>query len=177
MAKTSWQLDTAHSSIDFSIKHMMFATVRGSFHQFSGRIVADPEDLTTAEIEFTVEVASIDTRNADRDAHLKGADFFDVEHYPQIKFQATRITRAGSVQYDVTGDLTIRGITRPVTFRANFDGQGKDPWGNLRAGFSAEGSINRKDFGLTWNAPLETGGVLVGEDVKISIQIEATQAV
>jgi polyisoprenoid-binding protein YceI len=175
MAKTKWAVDTTHSSIDFSIRHMMIAKVKGTFKQFEASIEADPHDLTTADISFSVDAASIDTRNDDRDAHLRSADFFDVENHPKLTFKATKIVKTGDGEYDVTGDLTIRGVTRSETFRVTFEGSGKDPWGNHKAGFSAEGTIKRSDYGLTWNAALETGGVLVGDDVKIHIEIEAVE--
>jgi polyisoprenoid-binding protein YceI len=175
MAKTRWNVDAAHSSLDFSVRHMMVSRVKGTFHSFEASVEADPEDLTTADIFFSVDVASIDTRNEDRDKHLKSADFFDVENYPKMTFKSTNIVKTGEREYDVTGDLTIRGVTRPVTFSVTYEGQGKNPWGAQVAGFSGEGKINRNDFGLTWNSPLETGGVLVGEEVKISIEIEATK--
>ncbi|CAG5076442.1 YceI family protein [Thermobacillus xylanilyticus] len=175
MAKTKWAVDTMHSSIDFSIRHMMIAKVKGSFNQFEASIEADPNDLTTADIAFSVDVASVDTRNADRDAHLRSADFFDVENHPKMTFRATKIERTGDGEYEVTGDLTIRGVTRSETFKVTFEGAGKDPWGNYKAGFSAEGTIKRSDYGLTWNAALETGGVLVGDEVKIHLEIEAAE--
>jgi polyisoprenoid-binding protein YceI len=175
MAKTKWAVDTMHSSIDFSIRHMMIAKVKGSFNQFEASIEADPKDLTTADIAFSVDVASVDTRNADRDAHLRSADFFDVENHPKMTFRATKIERTGDGEYEVTGDLTIRGVTRSETFKVTFEGAGKDPWGNYKAGFSAEGTIKRSDYGLTWNAALETGGVLVGDEVKIHLEIEAAE--
>ena len=173
MAKTKWAIDPTHSSVDFSIRHMMIAKVKGSFNQFEASIEADPEDLTTADISFSVDAASIDTRNDDRDNHLRSADFFDVENHPKMTFKATKIVKTGDGEYDVTGDLTIRGVTRSETFKVTFEGSGKDPWGNHKAGFSAEGTIKRSDYGLTWNAALETGGVLVGDDVKIHIEVEA----
>jgi polyisoprenoid-binding protein YceI len=176
MAKEKWVLDAVHSSVDFSVRHMMIATVRGTFHKFDANIVADPEDLTTAEIEFTVDVTSVDTRNEDRDNHLRSADFFDAEHHPKMIFKATRIVKKGDGEYDVTGDLTIRGVTRPVTFQVTYGGRGKDPWGNERVGFTAQGELNRKDFGLTWNAALETGGVLVSDEVKVSLDLQAIKA-
>ncbi|REK52052.1 MAG: hypothetical protein C6W55_17650 [Thermobacillus sp.] len=175
MAKTKWAVDTTHSSIDFSIRHMMIAKVKGSFNQFEASIEADPNDLTTADIAFSVDVASIDTRNDDRDAHLRSADFFDAENHPKMTFKATKIVKTGDGEYEVTGDLTIRGVTRSETFRVTFEGAGKDPWGNHKAGFSAEGTIKRSDYGLTWNAALETGGVLVGDEVKIHLEIEAVE--
>ncbi len=176
MSKVNWAVDAAHSSIDFSVRHMMISTVKGSFHQFDAIIEADPTDLTTANIVFNVDLASIDTRNSDRDAHLRSADFFDAENNPKLTYKSTKITKTGDGEYDLTGDLTIHGVTRPQTFQVIFEGQGKDPWGNERVGFSAEGKLNRSDFGLSWNAALETGGVLVGDQVKISVQLEATKA-
>lgn len=175
MAKSSWAVDAAHSSIDFSVKHMMVSTVRGTFHDFEAKIEADPADLTTADIEFSIDVASLDTRNQDRETHLKSADFFDAENHPKMTFTATKIVKQGDDEYDITGDLTVRGTTRSETFHATFEGQGKNPWGQEVAGFSAEGKINRQDYGLTWNAALETGGVLVADQVKIHIQVEATK--
>jgi polyisoprenoid-binding protein YceI len=176
MVKTNWALDAAHSSVDFSVRHMMIANVKGSFHNFSATVEADPADLTTANIEFTIETSSVDTRNKDRDGHLVSADFFDVENYPTMTFRATNIEKTDEGEYNVTGDLTLRGVTKQVTFVVTYEGQGKDPWGNEKVGFSAEGSINRADYGLVWNAALETGGVLVGDKVKINLQIQAAKA-
>ena len=175
MTLTKWTVDPTHSSIDFAVKHMMFATVKGSFKAFEATIEADPADLTTAAIAFTVDLASVDTRNDDRDNHLRSGDFFDVENYPNMTFKATDIVKTGEGKYDVTGDLTIHGVTRTETFSVEFTGQGKNPWGAEVAGFSGEGKIKRSDYGLTWNAALETGGVLVGDEVKINIEIEATK--
>ncbi|MCQ6561472.1 YceI family protein [Paenibacillus mendelii] len=177
MALSQWSVDPTHSSIDFSVKHMMIAKVKGTFHTFEAQIEADPEDLTSASIRFSIDLSSIDTRNADRDAHLRSADFFDVEANPKMTFEATRITKSGDGEYEVTGDFTLHGITRPEKFAVSFEGAGKDPWGNAKAGFSAVGSLKRSDYGLTYNAVLETGGVLIGDEVKISIEIEALQQV
>lgn len=176
MTKTKWAVDTAHSAVDFSIKHMMIAKTSGTFHKFDAEIVADPTDLTTADIFFTVDVASIDTRNTDRDNHLRSADFFDVEQFPTITFKSLSAERKDEDEYHVTGELSLHGVTKVETFAVTFEGQGKDPWGNEKVGFSAEGTINRSDYGLTWNAALETGGVLVGDKVKFSISIEAAKA-
>jgi polyisoprenoid-binding protein YceI len=175
MAKTKWVLDPVHSSVDFTIRHMMISKVKGTFHKFEADITADPADLTTADIEFRVDLASIDTRNSDRDGHLRSADFFDVEHHPQMVFKATKIVKKDDGEYEVTGDLTIRGVTRSETFTVSFEGLSKSPWGSEVAGFSAQGSIKRSDYGLTYNAALETGGVLIGDEVKVSIEIEATK--
>lgn len=176
MAKAKWVVDTVHSSIDFSVKHMMISTVKGTFHNFDASIEADPTDLTTADIEFNVDVASIDTRNSDRDNHLRAADFFDAEQYPKMTFKSTNIVKKSENEYDVTGDLTIRGTTHPETFSVTFEGQSKDPMsGSEKAGFSGEGKIKRSDYGLEWNVALETGGVLVGDEIKISLEIEAAK--
>ncbi|ALS24675.1 MULTISPECIES: YceI family protein [Paenibacillus] len=175
MAKTKWIVDPTHSSIDFTIRHMMIAKVKGTFHTFEANIEADPTDLTTADVQFSIDLSSIDTRNDDRDAHLRTADFFDIEKYPKLTFQSTQITKTGDGEYNVTGNLNLHGVTRPETFSVTFEGQGKDPWGNEKAGFSGQGSLKRSDYGLTWNAALETGGVLVGDEVKVSIEIEASK--
>ncbi len=175
MAKTKWAVDASHSSVDFSIRHMMIAKVKGTFHTFEAQIEADPADLTTADITVEVDLSSIDTRNADRDAHLRSADFFDVENNPKMTFKSTQIVKTGDGEYEVTGDLTLHGVTRTETFEVSFEGAGKDPWGNEKAGFSATGSIKRSDYGLTYNAALETGGVLIGDEVKVSIEIEAAK--
>jgi polyisoprenoid-binding protein YceI len=176
MTKTKWAIDTDHSSVDFSIRHMMIANVKGTFHNFSAVVEADVTDLTNATIDFKVELSSIDTRNKDRDAHLVSADFFDAEKFPEMTFRSTDIKKNGEGEYNVIGELTIHGITKPETFMVTFEGQGKDPWGNEKVGFSAQGTINRADYGLTWNSALETGGVLVGDKVKVSLQIEASKA-
>ncbi|WP_053367512.1 YceI family protein [Bacillus sp. FJAT-27245] len=176
MAKTKWAIDPVHSGVDFSVRHMMIANVKGSFQTFDASIEADPNDLTNADISFTIDAASIDTRNEDRDNHLRSADFFDVENSPKITFISTNIVKTDEGEYDVTGDLTIRGVTRPETFAVVYEGSGKDPWGNEKVGFSGSGSINRSDYGLTWNAALETGGVLVGDKIKITFEIQASKA-
>ncbi|WP_316571630.1 YceI family protein [Neobacillus sp. YIM B06451] len=176
MAKTKWAIDPAHSSVDFSVRHMMIANVKGTFQAFDASVEADPADLTTADISFAIDTASINTRNEDRDNHLRSADFFDVENNPKITFTSTNIVKTDEGEYDVTGDLTIRGVTRPETFAVVFEGSGKDPWGNEKVGFSGSGSINRADYGLTWNAALETGGVLVGDKIKVTFEIQASRA-
>lgn len=176
MAKVNWNLDTAHSEVGFSVKHMMISKAKGTFDNFDAKIVADAEDLTDAEIELNIDVESINTRNKDRDDHLRSADFFDAENHPKITFVATDIKKSGN-NYEVTGDLTLKGTTKPVTLDVVFEGQSKDPMsGSIVAGFSGSTSINRKEFGLTWNASLETGGVLVGEEVKINFELELQKA-
>ncbi|WP_400163627.1 YceI family protein [Brevibacillus sp. TJ4] len=176
MAKSNWAVDASHSSVDFSIRHMMIAKVKGTFHAFEAQISADPSDLTTAEVTFKVDLSSIDTRNEDRDNHLRSADFFDVEKYPNMTFTSTSFAKTGEGEYTVTGDLTLHGVTRPETFTVVYEGSGKDPWGNEKVGFSAQGTIKRSDYGLTYNAALETGGVLIGDEIKVTLEIEAMKA-
>lgn len=175
MTKVKWAVDASHSVVEFSVKHMMIAKVKGSFHSFEAQIEADPNDLTTADIQFQVDLSSIDTRNSDRDAHLKTADFFDIENNPKLVFQSTQITKTGDGEYKVAGNLSLHGVTRSETFSVSFEGAGKDPWGNEKVGFSGQGSLKRSDYGLTYNAVLETGGLLIGDEVKISIDIEASK--
>ena len=172
-----WNFDPTHSLLEFSVRHMMIARVKGRFGSFKGQIVGDPANLDQGgKVEVTVDVASIDTRTEDRDNHLRSADFFDVERFPEMRFASREIKKNGEGRYTVEGDLTIRDVTRPVKLDVTYEGSGKDPWGGERVAFSATGRINRKDFGLTWNAPLETGGVLVGEEVDLAIEVEAVKA-
>jgi len=166
-----WQLDTAHSSVTFSVRHMMVAKVRGRFTSFQAEIVS-AEDPARSSVTATVDMASVDTNDAGRDEHLRNNDFFDVAHHPTMSFVSTGIEDAGD-GYLLRGDLTIKGVTRPVTFDLEVGGVGQDPWGNTKAGFTAEATINRKDFGMEYNAALETGGVLVGDKVSIVLDIEA----
>jgi len=173
MAKSQWTVDSTHSSIDFSVKHMMIAKVKGTFHAFEANISADAHDLTSADIQLTIDLDSVDTRNKDRDAHLRNNDFFDIEKFPKLVFTATAITKTDDGEYSVVGDVSLHGVTRSEKFAVSFEGAGKDPWGNDKVGFSATGSLKRSDYGLTYNAALETGGVLIGDEVKISIDIEA----
>ncbi|MBH5319786.1 YceI family protein [Paenibacillus sp. GSMTC-2017] len=175
MAKTIWAVDASHSAIDFSVRHMMISKVKGTFHTFEANVEADVNDLTSANISFSIDINSVDTRNADRDAHLKGADFFDTEKYPTLTFNAATIVKTGEGEYEVSGEVSLHGVTRTETFEVTYEGSGKDPWGNARAGFSAKSTLKRSDYGLTYNAALETGGVLIGDDVKISLEIEAVQ--
>lgn len=176
MAKVNWNVDAAHSSLEFVVKHMMISKAKGVFNEFDAVIEADPDNLEDATIEFTIDVNSVDTRKKDRDDHLRSADFFDIENHPKMVFVATDIKKKSDSTYDVTGDFTIRGTKKPVTFDVEYEGSGKDPWGNEVAGFSGSTKISRKEFGLTWNAALETGGVMVGDEVKINIEIEAIKA-
>mgnify|MGYP002777349770 CR=1 FL=1 len=162
MAK--WNLDPSHSEVQFKVKHLMITTVTGSFKKIEGTIEADDAQFKNAKVTFKADVSSIDTGDAQRDGHLKSADFFESEKFPEIKFESTSYN---AIDSKITGNLTIKDITKQVTLDVDFGGSNKDPWGNEKAGFSVSGKINRTDFGLTWNAALETGGVLVSEEVKI----------
>jgi polyisoprenoid-binding protein YceI len=173
MTTNSWNLDTVHSGINFSVRHMMVSKVRGRFAKFSGSVTLDEGDLTRSAVEATIDVSSIDTGTAQRDVHLRSADFFDVERFPEIRFRSTGIEKLGGDSYRLTGDLTIRDVTRPITLQAEYGGRGKDPWGNERVGFTATGSLDRKDFGIKTNQVLETGGVLVGDRVDIELEVQA----
>lgn len=170
----TWVIDQSHSLVEFAVKHMMFTTVKGRFAQLEGTIVEHRADHSLSSVSVTIPAASIDTRDEKRDAHLRSADFFDVEKYPSITFKSTGVTAKGGDEFEVRGDLTIKDVTRSVVLRASRTGEGKNPWGQTVAGFNAETKINRKDFGLTWNVALETGGVLVGEDIRVSLEIEAS---
>lgn len=168
----NFTVDTAHSSIQFEVKHMMVSKVKGQFDSYTATVTAGSlDDLTTATFQFSFDVASINTKNTDRDDHLRSVDFFDVEQHPTIEFTSTSITRSGD-DYKVTGDLTIKGITNEVTFELEYNGKGTNPWGVEVYGFEGEAKINRENFGLTWNQALETGGVLVGKDIKIKVELE-----
>lgn len=174
MAK--WQIDQAHSTIGFEVKHMMVSKVKGQFTNYSADVEVDNlEDLTSAQIEITIDTTSITTNNEDRDNHLKSAEFFDIEQFPDIKFNSTNVTKDGD-DYKVSGDLTIKDVTKPVVFDVEYGGKGTNPWGVEVYGFEAETKIDREEFGLTWNAALETGGVLVGKDIKIKVELELNPA-
>ena len=168
---TTWAIDNSHTLVEFSVRHLMISTVKGRFGEVSGKVVADDANPAGAQIEATINVASIDTREAQRDAHLRSADFFDAENFPTLTFRSTRIEKAGDGM-KVTGDLTIRGTSREVVLDVTSEGRVKDPWGGERAGYSATTKIRRSDFGLTWNMALETGGVVVGDDIKIALEVE-----
>jgi polyisoprenoid-binding protein YceI len=172
---TTWVIDKAHSEIEFAVKHMMFTTVKGQFTEFSGTIVEDAADATRSSVDVTIDVASISTRDAKRDEHLRSSDFFLAETHPTITFKSTSVVARGTDHLSVTGDLTVKGNTRSVTLDVNKTGSGTNPWGQQVAGFTGTTQISRKDFGLEWNVALETGGVLVGETVKISLEVEATK--
>ncbi len=169
----TYQLDPTHSRLGFVARHAMVTKVRGSFNEFSGSGHLDPDDLVGSRFEVTVDVASVDTRNADRDGHLRSNDFFDLEQYPEITFVTTGIDQVDTSTYAVTGDLTIKGTTKSVTFDLVHEGAAVDPYGNFRVGFEGSTIINRKDFGVAFNAPLEAGGVLVGEKVTLELEVSA----
>jgi len=171
-ATSTWVIDPAHSSIEFAVKHMVITTVRGTFAKFEADLAIDEADLARSKATFRIDAASIDTRQPDRDNHLRSADFFDVANHPTITFVTTAIERTGNNTYRITGDLTIRGTTRPVTFEAEVHGPARNPFGKTVVAVSVSGKINRKDFGLTWNAPLEAGGWLVGDEVRINADFE-----
>jgi polyisoprenoid-binding protein YceI len=173
----TWKIDPAHSHAEFKVKHMMISNVKGSFSGLSGSLIEDTADPTRSQVEATIDISSISTGDEQRDAHLKSADFFHHEQHPAMTFKSTKIEKKGDEEYAVTGDLTLHGITKPVTFAVEGpSAPGKDPWGNTRIGLSATTKINRKDFGLSWNAPLETGGILVGEDVQIALEVQFIKA-
>jgi len=172
----SWLLDNVHTHVSFSVKHMMVTTVRGQFKSYRGTIGIDAKDFTRSRFEGEIDVASIDTGNADRDNHLRTNDFFDVANHPKITFKSTKIEAKGEGQFVVHGDITIRGVTKPVALDVEFHGTSKNPYGKTVAGIGVVGTINRKDFGVNFNALLETGGVAVGEKVKLELDIEATLA-
>src|ERR1700674_4606662 len=174
---TTWNIDPAHSVAEFKVKHMMISNVKGHFAKVTGRLTLDESDLTKSKVETEIEAASIETRDAQRDAHLKSADFLDVEKLPKLSFNSTRISLVRDGELTVEGDLTIHGVTRKVVFTVEGPTPPtKDPWGNTRVGVSATTKINRKDYGLTWNVALETGGILVGDDVTISLEAEFVKA-
>ena len=176
-AVTTWNIDPAHSAAEFKVKHMMISNVKGKFSGLSGALSLDEADVTRSSVNASIPVATINTGDAQRDGHLKSADFFDAEKFPALAFTSTAVKRAGDDELAVTGNLTMHGVTKTVTFAVEGPSPAaKDPWGNLRVGLSATAKINRKDFGLTWNSALETGGVLVGEEVTISLDVEFIKA-
>jgi polyisoprenoid-binding protein YceI len=173
MATTNWTIDPTHSEVQFKIKHLMITTVTGSFNIFSATVQTEGEDFSKAKINFSADIDSIDTGNTDRDAHLKSADFFDAAKYPQLKFTATKyenVDNDGS--YEMYGDLELHGVTKNIKLDVEFGGVVKDPYGNTKAGFTINGKINRKDFGLEWSAVTEAGGIVVSDDVRIACEIQ-----
>ena len=174
--KTTWKLDPSHSTVEFSAKHLMITTVKGRITDVAGTIYIDETNPQNSSVEATLKAASLDTRTDQRDQHLRSADFLDVEKFPEIRFRSTRI-QGDKDSFKLTGDLTIRDVTKPITLDVEFEGETRDPWGGERVGFSANGKIDRREFGLTWNQALEAGGVVVGNDVKISLEAQAVKAV
>jgi polyisoprenoid-binding protein YceI len=176
-SQTTWNLDPAHSAAEFKVKHMMISNIKGSFRALSGVLNLDEADVTGSSVEAFLPVATLSTGDEQRDGHLKSADFFDAEKFPTITFKSNEVKRTGEGEYAVTGDLTLRGVTKPVTFAVEGpSAPGKDPWGNLRIGLTATTRINRKDFGLTWNSALEAGGVLVGDEVGLTLDVQFIKA-
>lgn len=174
-AATTWRIDPAHTHVEFAVKHMMIATVKGRFAEVSGTVKLSGDDQRPLSAEIEIEAASLDTREPDRDTHLRSADFLEVETFPKITFRSTEVEAVDDTHLRLTGDLTIHGITREVTLDGTDEGRGKDPWGGERAGFSAVTKVDRRDFDLTWNQALETGGILVGNEVRISLEVEAVK--
>ena len=174
---STWNIDPVHTTAEFKVRHMMITNVKGQFAGVTGVLTLDEQDVTKSHVDTSIDAASINTREADRDTHLKSADFLDVEKFPTLTFSSSRITRTGEDELEVEGDLTIHGVTRKVVFEVEGPTpSGKDPWGNTRIGWTATTKINRKDFGLNWNAVLETGGILVGDDVTLTLDVEAVKA-
>lgn len=172
-----YQLDPSHSTASFSIKHMMIARVHGGFEKLKGTLAFDPQNLVTARLDVAIDANSINTRDEQRDAHLKSADFFDVEKYPELTFKSTRMEGKDG-EYRILGDLTIHGVTQPVTLEIEgLNEEVKDPWGNIKIGASGKTKIKRKDFGLSWNAALEAGGLLVGDEVMINVEVQFVKSV
>jgi polyisoprenoid-binding protein YceI len=169
--KTKWAIDPTHTEVQFKVKHLVIATVTGAFKKFSGSVEAEGDAFDGAEAEFSIDVNSIDTNQNDRDAHLKSEDFFAAASYPQITFKNGKLIQKGEA-YDLVGDLTIRDITKRVALKAEYGGTVTDPWGNVKAGFEINGKISRTEFGLKWNAVTEAGGVVVGDDVKLHLNVE-----
>ena len=170
----TFAVDPAHSEVSFQIRHMV-SQVRGRFNDFSGTVQLDPKNLPASSVDFHIKVTSIDTNVADRDKHLRSADFFDIEKYPEITFKSESIQAAGKDKYNVTGPLTMHGVTKKVTLPVTLGGQVKDPWGNTRAGFEIETTLDRKDYGIVWNKALDSGGVMLGDDVKVAINLETVR--
>lgn len=177
VSTTTWKIDPSHSSIEFAAKHMMISTVRGRMGVVNGEIIADETNPANSTVEVTVDIAGLTSNDTNRDTHLLSADFFDAETYPEATFKSTRIDPLSEDKFRVTGDLTIRGATKSITLDVEREGEGVDPWGNVKAAFAASATLNRKDFGLNWNVALEAGGVLVSENIKLEITIQAIKQV
>jgi polyisoprenoid-binding protein YceI len=171
-SRTTWTIDPVHSSVEFAVRHLMITTVKGRFAEVSGTVVLDPAEPAASTAEIAIGAASIDTREAQRDAHLRSADFFDVDKFPAITFRSTRLEGAPDRPFRLVGELTMRGVSREVLLAVTPEGRSTDPWGGTRSGFSATTTIRRSDFGLTWNQLLETGGLAVSDEVRISIELQ-----
>jgi polyisoprenoid-binding protein YceI len=176
VAQQTWTIDPGHSEASFAVKHLMISTVKGNFRNVSGTVVLDESDPAASRVEAVIDAASIDTRQEQRDTHLRSADFFDVEKYPSLTFRSTKVESLGNGQFRVQGDLTIRDVTKPVVLDVEETGRGKDPWGGDRVGYSATTKFDRTDFGLTWNQALEAGGIMVGNEVKVTLDVQAVLA-
>jgi polyisoprenoid-binding protein YceI len=172
---STYSVDSAHSEVSFSVRHMVFAKVRGHFKTWTAAVTYDPQNPTKSTVHVEIDASSIDTREAQRDGHLRSPDFLDAEHYPQIIFKSTRVEPSGKGHYKLVGDLTIRGTTHEVALDVEETGRGKDPWGNDRIGFTAKGSLDRTQWGLKWNQALEAGGVLVADKVELEVEAEVIQ--
>lgn len=170
--QTLWKIDPTHSEVQFKVKHLVISTVTGSFKSYDGQIEADDEDFENAQATFTADIDSITTNNEDRDNHLKSNDFFNAEEYPQLRFESKNFEKVGEGKYKVTGDMTIRDVTKEVTLNVVHGGTVTDPYGQTKAGFEVTGSINRKEFGLTWSAVTEAGNVVVGDEVKLQLNVQ-----
>jgi len=176
MAATKWVVDPMHSEVQFKIKHLVISTVTGTFRQFGGGATTEHDDFDGAEVHFELDVNSIDTNQEMRDTHLKSAEFFEAETYPKIAFKSTSFRKIDDDEYTLVGELTMKGVTKPVTLKAEYGGTAKDAYGNQKLGFEVTGKINRKEFGLTYNALTETGGLALGEDIKLIANIQLAQA-
>jgi polyisoprenoid-binding protein YceI len=172
MATTKWVIDTTHSEVQFKVKHMMISTVTGYFSDFNATVETEGDDFNTAKVDFTANLNSISTNNEQRDTHLKTSDFFDAENHPKITFKGTKLEKLDNDNYILHGDLTIRGTTKPMKLKVEYGGTVQDPWGATRAGFTVEGKISRKEFGLHWNAMTETGGIVVSDEVRMHVNAE-----
>ena len=172
METSVWVLDPTHSEVQFKAKHLVISTVTGYFRSFDGKAVTSNEDFTDADIEFTIDAASIDTNQEQRDGHLRSADFFDADQYPQLKFKSTSFKKVSDDEYSLTGDLTIKDITKPITLKVEYGGTATDFYGNLKAGFEVTGKVSRKEFGLLWNGITEAGSIVVGDEIKLALNVQ-----
>jgi len=172
---TKWVIDPMHSEVQFKVKHLVISTVSGFFKSFEGEIITEGDDFENAEVDFSLDINSIDTNQTQRDEHLKGGEFFDAEKYPKIIFKSTSLTKTDDEEYELKGNLTIKDVTKPVALTAEFGGSAADFYGNTKAGFEISGKVNRKEFGLTWDGVTEAGSVVVGEDIKLLINIQLTK--